>query len=129
MSIKEEFMKLRQVLRHLRPTFTDNDGVGLLRTVWALWEKWLSLLEVAKEWEMWCEELKQEWKFVNEEVSASFSLFVNPYLRLFFFSLICERETCRLDASCMCPDLQPRYVPWTGNGTRDPLVCGRCSNH
>ncbi|XP_036165466.1 nesprin-2 isoform X3 [Myotis myotis] len=68
MSIKEEFMKLRQVLRHLRPTFTDSDGMGLLRTVWALWEKWLSLLEVAKEWEMWCEELKQEWKFVNEEV-------------------------------------------------------------
>ncbi|XP_006756776.1 PREDICTED: nesprin-2 [Myotis davidii] len=68
MSIKEEFMKLRQVLRHLRPTFTDSDGIGLLRTVWALWEKWLRLLEVAKEWEMWCEELKQEWKFVNEEV-------------------------------------------------------------
>lgn len=85
MSIKEEFMKLRQVLRHLRPTFTDSDGIGLLRTVWALWEKWLHLLEVAKEWEMWCEELKQEWKFVNEEVSASFSLFVNPYLRHFFF--------------------------------------------
>ncbi|KAK1339278.1 hypothetical protein QTO34_019959 [Cnephaeus nilssonii] len=67
-SIKEEFMKLRQVLRHLRPTFTDNDGIGLLRIVWALWEKWLSVLEVAKEWEMWCEELKQEWKFINEEV-------------------------------------------------------------
>ncbi|XP_058423073.1 nesprin-2 isoform X4 [Diceros bicornis minor] len=67
-STKEELMKLRQVLRHLRPTCTDSDGVCLFRTVSALWEKWLSLLEAAKEWEMWCEELKQEWKFVSEEI-------------------------------------------------------------
>lgn len=72
-STKEEFMKLRQVLRHLRHTCTDGDDVCLLRTTSALWDKWLSLLEAAKEWEIWCEELKQEWKFVNEEVSASFS--------------------------------------------------------
>uniref|UniRef100_A0A8C4MDW9 Spectrin repeat containing nuclear envelope protein 2 n=1 Tax=Equus asinus asinus TaxID=83772 RepID=A0A8C4MDW9_EQUAS len=67
-STKEELMKLRQVLRHLRPACTDSDGVCLFRTASALWEKWLSLLEVAKEWEMWCEELKQEWKFVSEEI-------------------------------------------------------------
>lgn len=71
-------MKLRRVLRHLRPTCTDNDGICLLRTMSTLWDKWLSLLEAAKEWEMWCEELKQEWKFVSEEVSASFSA-VQPY--------------------------------------------------
>uniref|UniRef100_A0A8C4MAE4 Nesprin-2 n=1 Tax=Equus asinus TaxID=9793 RepID=A0A8C4MAE4_EQUAS len=67
-STKEELMKLRQVLRHLRPACTDSDGVCLFRTASALWEKWLSLLEAAKEWEMWCEELKQEWKFVSEEI-------------------------------------------------------------
>ncbi|KAM7157907.1 nesprin-2 [Molossus nigricans] len=67
-SAKEEFMKLRRVLRRLRPAVTENDGVGLLRAMLALWEKWLRLLEAAKEWEMWCEELKQEWKFVSEEV-------------------------------------------------------------
>ncbi|XP_039098054.1 nesprin-2 isoform X2 [Hyaena hyaena] len=67
-STKEEFMKLRQVLRHLRHTCTDGDDVCLLRTTSALWDKWLSLLEAAKEWEIWCEELKQEWKFVNEEI-------------------------------------------------------------
>ncbi|XP_008061512.1 nesprin-2 [Carlito syrichta] len=65
---KEELMKLRQSLRHLRPRCTENDGMCLLRTMSALWEKWLSLLEAAREWEMWCEELKQEWKFVSEEM-------------------------------------------------------------
>ncbi|KAM5245078.1 nesprin-2 isoform 4-T7 [Hipposideros larvatus] len=67
-STKQEFMKLRRVLRHLRPTCTDNDGVCLLRTTSILWDKWLNVLEAAKEWEMWCEELKQEWKFVSEEI-------------------------------------------------------------
>ncbi|KAG8511744.1 Nesprin-2, partial [Galemys pyrenaicus] len=66
-SIKEVFTKLRQVLTHLRPSCTDA-GTCLLKTVVALWGKWLSLLEAAKEWELWCEELKQEWKFVSEEI-------------------------------------------------------------
>ncbi|XP_070325555.1 nesprin-2 isoform X5 [Odocoileus virginianus] len=68
MSAKEELMKQRQVLRHLRATCTDSDSLCLLRSTSALWERWLSLLEAAKEWEMWCEELKQEWKFVHEEI-------------------------------------------------------------
>uniref|UniRef100_A0A8C9AHQ9 Spectrin repeat containing nuclear envelope protein 2 n=1 Tax=Prolemur simus TaxID=1328070 RepID=A0A8C9AHQ9_PROSS len=67
-SINEELMKLRQALRHLRPRCTEDDGVCLLRTLSALWAKWLSLLEAAKEWEMWCEDLKREWKFVSEEI-------------------------------------------------------------
>ncbi|XP_053784228.1 nesprin-2 isoform X1 [Desmodus rotundus] len=67
-SAKEELMKLRRVLRPLSCTVTDNDGLGLLRTTVALWEKWLSVLEAAEEWEMWCEELKHEWKFVSEGV-------------------------------------------------------------
>ncbi|XP_019487654.1 PREDICTED: nesprin-2 [Hipposideros armiger] len=67
-STKQEFMKLRRVLRYLGPTCTDNDGVCLFRTTSILWDKWLNVLEAAKEWEMWCEELKQEWKFVSEEI-------------------------------------------------------------
>ncbi|XP_069343498.1 nesprin-2 isoform X2 [Eulemur rufifrons] len=67
-SIKEELMKLRQALRHLRPWCSEDDGVCLLRTLSALWAKWLSLLEASKEWEMWCEDLKREWKFVSEEI-------------------------------------------------------------
>ena len=77
-SAKEELMKLRWVLRHLSRTVTDNDGLGLLRTTVALWEKWLSVLEAAEEWEMWCEELKHEWKFVSEGVSGSFPT-AKPY--------------------------------------------------
>nr|XP_060475711.1 nesprin-2 [Panthera onca] len=67
-STKEELMKLRRVHRHIRPVCTDSDDVCLLRTTSALWDKWLSLLEAAKEWEIWCEELKWEWKFVSEEI-------------------------------------------------------------
>ncbi|XP_049467402.1 nesprin-2 isoform X6 [Panthera uncia] len=67
-STKEELMKLRRVHRHIRPMCTDSDDVCLLRTTSALWDKWLSLLEAAKEWEIWCEELKWEWKFVSEEI-------------------------------------------------------------
>ncbi|XP_060030825.1 nesprin-2 isoform X4 [Erinaceus europaeus] len=68
MSTKEGLVKLRQVLRYLRPICTEHDGTCLLRIVSSLWDKWLSLLEAAREWEMWCEELKQEWKYVSEQI-------------------------------------------------------------
>uniref|UniRef100_A0A480L0G3 Nesprin-2 n=2 Tax=Sus scrofa TaxID=9823 RepID=A0A480L0G3_PIG len=68
MSTKEEFMKMRRVLRHLGSTCTHSDSLSLLRSMSALWERWLRLLEAAKEWEMRCEELRQEWKFVREEI-------------------------------------------------------------
>ncbi|EOA92613.1 Nesprin-2 [Anas platyrhynchos] len=41
---------------------------ALGRIVTALWENWLCLLEAAKELEINCEELKQEWKFISEEL-------------------------------------------------------------
>lgn len=44
---------------------------ALGRIVTVLWENWLGLLEAAKGLEINCEELKQEWKFINEEVSCS----------------------------------------------------------
>ncbi|XP_057586422.1 nesprin-2 [Hippopotamus amphibius kiboko] len=78
MSAKEELTKLRQVLRPLRPKCTDSDSLCLLRSTAALWERWLSLLEAAKEWEMWCEELKQEWKFVHEEIEREAIILDNP---------------------------------------------------
>ncbi|XP_075387998.1 nesprin-2 isoform X2 [Tenrec ecaudatus] len=67
-STKEELLKLRQVLRHLRGTCTDKDGAWLLRSVAALWARWLRLLEAARTWETWCGELQQEWKGVSEEI-------------------------------------------------------------
>lgn len=48
---------------------------ALGRTVTVLWENWLDLLEAAKGLEINCEELKQEWKFINEEVSRSTNSF------------------------------------------------------
>ncbi|XP_074146434.1 nesprin-2 isoform X1 [Sminthopsis crassicaudata] len=67
-STQEELMKLRQDFRCLKLKCTENDSICLLKIVSALWEKWLSLLENAREWELYCEELKQEWKFVSEEI-------------------------------------------------------------
>uniref|UniRef100_A0A4X2LQP5 Nesprin-2 n=1 Tax=Vombatus ursinus TaxID=29139 RepID=A0A4X2LQP5_VOMUR len=67
-STQEELIKLRQGFRCLRLTCTENDSTRLLKIVSALWEGWLSLLENAKEWELHCEELKQEWKFISEEI-------------------------------------------------------------
>uniref|UniRef100_K7E389 Spectrin repeat containing nuclear envelope protein 2 n=1 Tax=Monodelphis domestica TaxID=13616 RepID=K7E389_MONDO len=67
-STQEELTKLRQDFRCLRFMCTENDSICLLKTVSALWERWLSLFENAREWEMFCEELKQDWKFVSEEI-------------------------------------------------------------
>lgn len=47
---------------------------ALGRIVTVLWENWLGLLEAAKGLEITCEELKQEWKFINEEVSCTTSV-------------------------------------------------------
>uniref|UniRef100_A0A8C4VGV8 Spectrin repeat containing nuclear envelope protein 2 n=1 Tax=Gopherus evgoodei TaxID=1825980 RepID=A0A8C4VGV8_9SAUR len=67
LSAEEDLMALRRDLRDLSMMCKGSDCT-LLRIVSALWGKWLGLLEAAKEWEINCEELKQEWKFVNEEV-------------------------------------------------------------
>lgn len=61
-------MKLRQLLRHLRCRSTENDATCALGVASALWEKWLSLLEAAREWQQWGGELKREWKFISEEI-------------------------------------------------------------
>uniref|UniRef100_A0A6I8NCE0 Nesprin-2 n=1 Tax=Ornithorhynchus anatinus TaxID=9258 RepID=A0A6I8NCE0_ORNAN len=68
LSMEETLMGLRQDLKHLNPLCTEKSNLCLLKMVSALWEKWLSFLEIATEWEMSCEELKQEWKFVSEEI-------------------------------------------------------------
>ncbi|KAM6202620.1 nesprin-2 [Rhynchocyon petersi] len=67
-SSKEELLKLRLVLRHLTPLCTENDVVCLSRAVSALWHRWLHLLEAAREWEIWCEEQRREWKFISQEI-------------------------------------------------------------
>lgn len=60
-------MKLRQISGELMRLCRGSDrALGKIVTV--LWENWLGLLEAAKGLEITCEELKQEWKFINEEV-------------------------------------------------------------
>ncbi|XP_048217916.1 nesprin-2 isoform X2 [Perognathus longimembris pacificus] len=65
---KEELVKLQQVVRHLRRRCSESSAVGVLRGAAALWDEWLSLLEAARAWDRWSEELKQEWKFISEEI-------------------------------------------------------------
>ncbi|KAM5273601.1 nesprin-2 [Ctenodactylus gundi] len=67
-SVQEELMRLRQVSRHLRRRCAGGDGVCVVQAVAALWAEWLSLLEAAKAWEAWSEDLRQQWKFTSEEI-------------------------------------------------------------
>lgn len=67
-SAEDGLVKLRQISGELMRLRKGNDR-ALGRIVTALWENWLCLLEAAKELEINCEELKQEWKFISEEVS------------------------------------------------------------
>ncbi|OXB54356.1 hypothetical protein ASZ78_006237 [Callipepla squamata] len=66
-SAEDDLVKLRQVSGELMRLCKGSDR-ALGRIVTALWETWLGLLEAAKELEINCEELKQEWKFINEEL-------------------------------------------------------------
>ncbi|NXK56413.1 SYNE2 protein, partial [Chauna torquata] len=66
-STEDDLVKLRQVSGELMRLCKGSDR-ALGRIVTALWENWLGLLEAAKELEINCEELKQEWKFINEEL-------------------------------------------------------------
>ncbi|XP_059135375.1 nesprin-2 isoform X3 [Peromyscus eremicus] len=68
LSIKEDLVNLRQVLRHLSCRCTESEGACVRLVASALWEKWLSVLEAARGWQQWCGELKREWKFISEEI-------------------------------------------------------------
>ncbi|XP_037066520.1 nesprin-2 isoform X2 [Peromyscus leucopus] len=68
LSIQEDLVNLRQVLRHLSCRCGERDGACVRSAASALWEKWLRLLEASRGWQQWCEELKREWKFISEEI-------------------------------------------------------------
>uniref|UniRef100_A0A8C3BV29 Spectrin repeat containing nuclear envelope protein 2 n=1 Tax=Cairina moschata TaxID=8855 RepID=A0A8C3BV29_CAIMO len=96
-SAEDDLVKLRQVSGELMRLRKGSDR-ALGRTVTALWENWLGLLEAAKELEINCEELKQEWKFINEEL---------------------ERETIILDK---LQEEQPESLKEKEKATREELV-------
>ncbi|KAM6073754.1 nesprin-2 [Chlamydotis macqueenii] len=66
-SAEDDLVRLRQVSGELMRLCKRSDR-ALSRIVTVLWENWLGLLEAAKDLEINCEELKQEWKFINEEL-------------------------------------------------------------
>ncbi|XP_008944751.1 PREDICTED: nesprin-2-like, partial [Merops nubicus] len=96
-SAEDDLVKLRQVSGELMRLCRRRDR-ALSRMVTVLWENWLGLLEAAKGLEITCEELKQEWKFINEEL---------------------ERETIILDK---LQEEQPESLKEKEKATRDELV-------
>ncbi|KAM6273721.1 nesprin-2-like [Porphyrio hochstetteri] len=95
-SAEEDLVKLRQVSGELMRLHRSDRALGRIVTV--LWESWLGLLEAAKGLEINCEELKQEWKFINEEL---------------------ERETIILDK---LQEEQPEGLKEKEKATREELV-------
>ncbi|XP_014807094.1 PREDICTED: nesprin-2 isoform X2 [Calidris pugnax] len=96
-SAEDDLVKLRQVSGELRRLRKGSDRApGRIVTV--LWENWLGLLEAAKGLEINCEELKQEWKFINEEL---------------------ERETIILDK---LQEEQPESLKEKEKATREELL-------
>ncbi|XP_069712839.1 nesprin-2 [Phaenicophaeus curvirostris] len=96
-SAEDDLVKLRQISGELMRLCKRRDG-ALGRIVAVLWENWLGLLEAAKGLEINCEELKQEWKFINEEL---------------------ERETIILDK---LQEEQPESLKEKEKATREELV-------
>ncbi|KAM9652315.1 nesprin-2 isoform 3-T5 [Morphnus guianensis] len=96
-SAEDDLVKLRQVSGELMRLCRRSDR-ALGRIVTVLWENWLGLLEAAKGLEINCEELKQEWKFINEEL---------------------ERETIILDK---LQEEQPESLKEKEKATREELV-------
>ncbi|XP_029453986.1 nesprin-2 isoform X2 [Rhinatrema bivittatum] len=76
-SIEKDLTKLRQDSRDLCTVCKEGDITLVTKTVEVLWDKWLYLLELAKEWEMTCEAVKENWKFVSEEIEREIIILDN----------------------------------------------------
>ncbi|KAG8561188.1 hypothetical protein GDO81_015281 [Engystomops pustulosus] len=64
-SYEEELLQLKQSARD-RSTVSGDDVFLYDKEVASLWDRWLFLLGVCRDWELYCEELKIEWKFISE---------------------------------------------------------------
>ncbi|XP_040268686.1 nesprin-2 [Bufo bufo] len=62
---EEEMLQLRQEARDLSAVSGD-DVLLPDKVVASLWDRWLYLLGVCRDWELYCDELKQEWKLISE---------------------------------------------------------------
>ncbi|XP_072283758.1 nesprin-2 [Pyxicephalus adspersus] len=63
-SYEEELLELQRILRDLRTS--NDDDVLLGRVMSSLWDRWLYLLGITRDLELYCDELKQEWKLISE---------------------------------------------------------------
>ncbi|KAG8449354.1 hypothetical protein GDO86_016124 [Hymenochirus boettgeri] len=73
-SCEEELMSLRRAGRELEELCKDSNILLVDKVLKALWGKWLYLLDIAQNWELHCEEQKQEWKLINEEMEREMIL-------------------------------------------------------
>ncbi|XP_018411527.1 PREDICTED: nesprin-2 [Nanorana parkeri] len=64
-SYEEELQELQWISRGL--SASNDDYAELLeKMVSSLWDRWLYVLGIARNLELYCDELKQEWKFISE---------------------------------------------------------------
>ncbi|CAH2328699.1 nesprin-2 isoform X2 [Pelobates cultripes] len=73
-SYEEELLKLKRLSRELGSKCSENDYALLDKMVATQWNKWLYWLGVAQDWELYCEDLKQEWKRISEEIEREMIL-------------------------------------------------------
>ncbi|XP_063296179.1 nesprin-2 [Pelobates fuscus] len=73
-SCEEELLKLKRLSRELGSKCSENDYAFLDKMATAQWNKWLYWVGVAQDWELYCEDLKQEWKRISEEIEREMIL-------------------------------------------------------
>ncbi|XP_018086130.1 nesprin-2-like isoform X2 [Xenopus laevis] len=74
---EEELLNLRHEARELGSILKSSDFLFIEKAVMALWDKWLYLLDVAQNWELHCEEQRQEWKLISEQMEREMILLDN----------------------------------------------------
>lgn len=86
-SYEEELLQLRQAARDLSAVSGD-DVLLFDKVVASLWDRWLYLLGVFRDWELYCDELKQEWKLISELVTENIFLLCYFWLCLIISRII-----------------------------------------
>ncbi|XP_075470992.1 nesprin-2 isoform X4 [Ascaphus truei] len=76
-SAEEELVKLKKASRELDTMCNENDVLLMRNMITTLFDKWLYLLDMAQDLEISCEELKQEWKLITEEMEREMILLDN----------------------------------------------------
>ncbi|XP_073465822.1 nesprin-2 isoform X5 [Aquarana catesbeiana] len=73
-SYEEELLELKLISRDLSASIDDQ---LLEKIVYSLWDRWLYLLGITRDLELYGDELKQEWKFITELLEREMILLDN----------------------------------------------------